>query len=159
MLFRSETADTLAPLKYCKAQAQHILSVVNVPESAVARESDVVLQTLAGPEIGVASTKAFTSQLVALHLLALHLAQVRATMPTEDVGQHLADLLQIPQVLEQAIKASALSSARPRAPEMPPVLAREVKQVMPLTLGSSKASTMILWSGPDRKSTRLNSSH
>ena len=61
-----ETADTLASLRYAKEQKQHVLSVVNVPTSTIARESDVVMPTLAGPEIGVASTKAFTCQLAAL---------------------------------------------------------------------------------------------
>ena len=58
-----ETADTLAALRYARAQAQHIVAIVNQPESSIAREADVVLPTLAGPEIGVASTKAFTTQL------------------------------------------------------------------------------------------------
>ena len=61
-----ETADTLASLRYARAHKQHVLSVVNVPTSTIARESDVVMPTLAGPEIGVASTKAFTCQLAAL---------------------------------------------------------------------------------------------
>ncbi len=61
-----ETADTLAALRYAKAQAQKIIAVVNQPESSIAREADVVLPTLAGPEIGVASTKAFTTQLAVL---------------------------------------------------------------------------------------------
>ena len=66
-----ETADTLATLRYAKEQKQHILSIVNVPTSTIARESDVVMPTLAGPEIGVASTKAFTCQLAALCCLAI----------------------------------------------------------------------------------------
>ncbi|MBT3396036.1 MAG: isomerizing glutamine--fructose-6-phosphate transaminase, partial [Alphaproteobacteria bacterium] len=66
-----ETADTLAALRYSRAQDQHIVSLVNVPESTIARESDVVLRTYAGPEIGVASTKAFTCQLVVLACLAI----------------------------------------------------------------------------------------
>ncbi len=65
-----ETADTLATLRYAKEQKQHVLSIVNVPTSTIARESDVVMPTLAGPEIGVASTKAFTCQLAALLCLA-----------------------------------------------------------------------------------------
>ncbi len=68
-----ETADTLASLRYAKAQGQHILSVVNQPESTIARESDVVLGTYAGPEIGVASTKAFTTQLAVLACFAIAL--------------------------------------------------------------------------------------
>ncbi len=72
-----ETADTLAALRYCKNQGQHLLSLVNVGESTIARESDFVMQTKAGPEIGVASTKAFTTQLVALACLTLELAKAR----------------------------------------------------------------------------------
>ncbi|MDR3326054.1 MAG: glutamine--fructose-6-phosphate transaminase (isomerizing) [Rhodospirillaceae bacterium] len=70
-----ETADTIAALRYCKSQDQRIISLVNVPESTLARESDVILQTVAGPEIGVASTKAFTAQLTALACLTLALAR------------------------------------------------------------------------------------
>ena len=73
-----ETADTLAALRYAKAQGQHILSVVNVAESSMARESDVVLRTQAGPEIGVASTKAFTTQLTTLACFAIGMAAARA---------------------------------------------------------------------------------
>ena len=66
-----ETADTLASLRYAREHKQHVLAVVNVPTSTIARESDVVMPTLAGPEIGVASTKAFTCQLAALACLPL----------------------------------------------------------------------------------------
>jgi glucosamine--fructose-6-phosphate aminotransferase (isomerizing) len=75
-----ETADTMAPLRYCKSHGQKILSVVNVPESSIARESDAVLPTLAGPEIGVASTKAFTTQLMALACFAITLAKARGAI-------------------------------------------------------------------------------
>ncbi|PKU25060.1 glutamine--fructose-6-phosphate transaminase (isomerizing) [Telmatospirillum siberiense] len=75
-----ETADTLAALRYCQAQGQHIISLVNVPESTMARESEVALQTVAGPEIGVASTKAFTTQLTALACLSLVLARARGAI-------------------------------------------------------------------------------
>ncbi|MTJ80795.1 MAG: glutamine--fructose-6-phosphate transaminase (isomerizing) [Telmatospirillum sp.] len=80
-----ETADTLAALRYCREQRQHVVSLVNVPESTMARESDVVLQTVAGPEIGVASTKAFTTQLTALACFALGMARERKAIdhPTE----------------------------------------------------------------------------
>ena len=66
-----ETADTLAALRYARAQGQKIIAVVNQPESSIAREADVVLPTLAGPEIGVASTKAFTTQLAVLAALTV----------------------------------------------------------------------------------------
>ena len=75
-----ETADTLAALRYMKAQHQHVLSVVNVPESSMARESDAVLATIAGPEIGVASTKAFTAQLAVLACLVLAAARARGSI-------------------------------------------------------------------------------
>ncbi len=75
-----ETADTLATLRYCRAQAQHILAVVNVRESSIARESDAVLPTLAGPEIGVASTKAFTCQLTVLACLAIAAGKARGVI-------------------------------------------------------------------------------
>jgi len=75
-----ETADTLASLRYARAQGQHIVSVVNVPESSIARESDVVLPTKAGPEIGVASTKAFTTQLTTLACLAISAAVARGAI-------------------------------------------------------------------------------
>ena len=75
-----ETADTLATLRYCRAQGQHILSIVNVRESSIARESDIVLPTLAGPEIGVASTKAFTCQLTVLACLAIAAGKARGVI-------------------------------------------------------------------------------
>ncbi|MCP4394802.1 MAG: glutamine--fructose-6-phosphate transaminase (isomerizing) [Alphaproteobacteria bacterium] len=75
-----ETADTLAALKYCKAQNQHTLAIVNVTESTIAREADAILHTLAGPEIGVASTKAFTTQLVTLACLAIAIGKTKGTI-------------------------------------------------------------------------------
>ncbi len=78
-----ETMDTLEALKLCKQQGQRILSIVNVPDSSIARESDVVLQTLAGPEIGVASTKAFTTQLVVLACLAITAAKQRGKLDSQ----------------------------------------------------------------------------
>ena len=75
-----ETIDTLAALRFCREEGQKIISVVNVPESAIARESDAVLHTLAGPEIGVASTKAFTTQLAVLACLALATARARGAI-------------------------------------------------------------------------------
>jgi glutamine---fructose-6-phosphate transaminase (isomerizing) len=78
-----ETMDTLEALKLCKQQGQKILSIVNVPDSSIARESDVVLPTLAGPEIGVASTKAFTTQLVVLACLAITAAKQRGMLDAQ----------------------------------------------------------------------------
>jgi len=80
-----ETIDTLAALRYARSVGQHIVSVVNVPESAIARESDVILPTLAGPEIGVASTKAFTTQLTTIACLAI--ATARATGAIDSVRE------------------------------------------------------------------------
>ncbi|MGA7431279.1 MAG: glutamine--fructose-6-phosphate transaminase (isomerizing), partial [Xanthobacteraceae bacterium] len=79
-----ETADTLASLRYARAHKQHVLSVVNVPTSSIARESDVVMPTLAGPEIGVASTKAFTCQLAALAALAIAAGRARGVLGEAD---------------------------------------------------------------------------
>ena len=78
-----ETADTLATLRYAKEQKQHVLAVVNVPTSTIARESDVVMPTLAGPEIGVASTKAFTCQLAVLACLAIAAGRARGVLSAE----------------------------------------------------------------------------
>jgi glucosamine--fructose-6-phosphate aminotransferase (isomerizing) len=102
-----ETADTLAALRESRRKGASSIAICNVVGSMATREADGTVYTHAGPEIGVASTKAFTSQLVALHLLALHMAQVRGTLSTSDIRPHIEKLLQLPQVLEQAIKASA----------------------------------------------------
>ena len=102
-----ETADTLAALREAKRKGARSIAICNVVGSMATREADGTIYTHAGPEIGVASTKAFTSQLVALQLLALHMAQVRGTVPTADMRQHIEDLLHMPQLIEHAIKASA----------------------------------------------------
>jgi glucosamine--fructose-6-phosphate aminotransferase (isomerizing) len=91
-----ETADTLAALRYMKAQAQKIVSVLNVPECTMARESDAMLATIAGPEIGVASTKAFTAQLTVLAVFALGLARARGTLPDAEIARLTDALLEIP---------------------------------------------------------------
>jgi glucosamine--fructose-6-phosphate aminotransferase (isomerizing) len=75
-----ETADTLAALRYAKAQSQQIIAVVNQPDSSIAREADIVLPTLAGPEIGVASAKAFTTQLAVLACFTVALARARSAV-------------------------------------------------------------------------------
>ncbi len=79
-----ETADTLAGLRYAKAHGQKIIGVVNVPTSTIARESDVAAPTLAGPEIGVASTKAFTCQLTVLAALAVAFGRARGVLDADD---------------------------------------------------------------------------
>jgi len=98
-----ETADTLAALRFAKDQDQHIISLVNVPESTIARESDVVLQTYAGPEIGVASTKAFTAQLTTLAVLAIHAGQQRGTLSEARAASLIASLYRVPQQIEQML--------------------------------------------------------
>ena len=102
-----ETADTLAALREARRKGASSIAVCNVVGSMATREANGTVYTHAGPEIGVASTKAFTSQLVALHLLALYLAQVRNTLSEADIRRHIEELLQIPQIIEQAVKASA----------------------------------------------------
>jgi glucosamine--fructose-6-phosphate aminotransferase (isomerizing) len=102
-----ETADTLAALREARRKGASSIAICNVVGSMATREADGTVYTHAGPEIGVASTKAFTSQLVALHLLALYLAQVRGTLSESAIRRHIEELLQVPQVIEQAIKASA----------------------------------------------------
>jgi glutamine---fructose-6-phosphate transaminase (isomerizing) len=102
-----ETADTLAALRESKRKGASSIAICNVVGSMATREADGTVYTHAGPEIGVASTKAFTSQLVAMHILALYLAQVRATLSESDIRRHIEELLQLPQIIEQAIKASA----------------------------------------------------
>jgi len=91
-----ETVDSLAALRYAKSQGQKILSIVNVPESAIARESDVVLHTLAGPEIGVASTKAFTTQLTVLACLAIAAARARGAIGHDREAELSAALTEVP---------------------------------------------------------------
>ena len=102
-----ETADTLAALREARRKGASSIAICNVVGSMATREADGTVYTHAGPEIGVASTKAFTSQLVALHLLALYLAQARGTLSEAEIRRHIEELLQIPQIIEQAIKASA----------------------------------------------------
>jgi glutamine---fructose-6-phosphate transaminase (isomerizing) len=98
-----ETADTLASLRYAREHHQHVLSVVNVPTSSIARESDVVMPTLAGPEIGVASTKAFTCQLAALAALAIAAGCARGTLSETDEKALVHALIEIPRHLNEAL--------------------------------------------------------
>lgn len=99
-----ETADTLAALRYAKASGNTVAAVVNVPESTIARESDVVLPTLAGPEIGVASTKAFTCQLAALAGFAVWLAEARGKISPSAREQLAVELAEIPRLMAQVLK-------------------------------------------------------
>jgi glutamine---fructose-6-phosphate transaminase (isomerizing) len=98
-----ETADTLAALRYCRDRADSIVSVVNVAESSIARESDLALPILAGVEVGVASTKAFTCQLTVLALLALEAARQRGTLDADGIATHLAALRTLPGLVNQAL--------------------------------------------------------
>src|SRR3954470_7514457 len=91
-----ETLDTLAALRYCREAGQKIIAVVNQPESTIARESDVILPTLAGPEIGVASTKAFTTQLAVLAAFTIALARARGTIDAEEEGRLAGQLAEVP---------------------------------------------------------------
>jgi glucosamine--fructose-6-phosphate aminotransferase (isomerizing) len=100
-----ETADTLAALRYCEGKADQIVSVVNVAESSIARESDIALPILAGTEIGVASTKAFTCQLTVLLLMALKAAEQRGTKTQEEIADLLSGLRGLPSVLNAALDA------------------------------------------------------
>jgi len=100
-----ETADTLAALREARRKGAKVLAITNVVGSSVAREADDVLFTWAGPEIAVASTKAYTSQLVAFYLLALYLAQVRGTMEEHEVADVIAALRGLPQRVQQLLDA------------------------------------------------------
>jgi glucosamine--fructose-6-phosphate aminotransferase (isomerizing) len=102
-----ETADTRAALLEAKTRGARSLAICNVVGSMVTREAEGTIYTHAGPEIGVASTKAFTSQLVALQLLALYLAQVRNSVPTDTARKHIQNLLELPKLLERTIKTSS----------------------------------------------------
>jgi glucosamine--fructose-6-phosphate aminotransferase (isomerizing) len=115
-----ETADTLAVLRHAKAEAQRIAAVVNVRTSSIARESDIVLPTLAGPEIGVASTKAFTCQLSVLACMALGLGRARGTLSREEERKLVQALIEVPRHISTILRneeqyeaiAHTLSKAR-----------------------------------------------
>jgi glucosamine--fructose-6-phosphate aminotransferase (isomerizing) len=98
-----ETADTLAAQREARARGLKTIAICNVVGSMVTREAQGVIYTHAGPEIGVASTKAFTAQLAALDLFALHAAQVRGTISPEDCKEHIRDLLHIPTQIEKIL--------------------------------------------------------
>ncbi|ARN85449.1 glutamine--fructose-6-phosphate transaminase (isomerizing) [Candidatus Nucleicultrix amoebiphila] len=98
-----ETADTLAAFHYAKSQGQHCIGIVNVPKSSLARLVDVCLLTHAGVEIGVASTKAFTTQLTVLSVLALAAAEQRKVITSEEVKDYCAELARLPNTLEKAL--------------------------------------------------------
>ena len=125
-----ETADTLASLRYAKEHGQSILSVVNVPTSTIARESDVAALTLAGPEIGVASTKAFTCQLAVLAAMALAFGRARGVLSTEREQELVGQLINVPGLMADAVKVE------PKIEQIAQVLAR-AKDVLYLGRGTS----------------------
>lgn len=98
-----ETADTLAALREAQANGAHVLAITNVVGSSIAREANDVLVTLAGPEIAVASTKAYTSQLIAFGLFALYLAEVRGTQTEAQVTKILAAMQSLPEQVEEIL--------------------------------------------------------
>jgi glutamine---fructose-6-phosphate transaminase (isomerizing) len=98
-----ETADTLASLRYARDHKQHVLSIVNVPTSTIARESEVVMPTLAGPEIGVASTKAFTCQLAALAALSIAAGRARGVLSESDEKRLVHALIEVPRHVTEAL--------------------------------------------------------
>ena len=102
-----ETADTLAAIKLAKSKGAFVFGVCNVVGSSIARETDAGAYTHAGPEIGVASTKAFTTQITVLTLIALRLARAKGTISSSDFRQHLLELEMIPKKVEQALKSDA----------------------------------------------------
>ena len=99
-----ETADTLAALRYAKASGVHTLAVVNVPTSTIARESETMLQTLAGPEIGVDSTKAFTCQLMVLASLAGAAGKARGELSDADEAKLVHGLVEVPRLMAAALR-------------------------------------------------------
>ncbi|MEM6889823.1 MAG: glutamine--fructose-6-phosphate transaminase (isomerizing) [Pseudomonadota bacterium] len=109
-----ETADTLAALRYCRGKASEILSVVNVAESSIARESDLVLPIHAGVEVGVASTKAFTCQLTVLFLLVLKAARDRGAISPDELTNHTAALRNLPAAISAALQADTALQAAAR---------------------------------------------
>src|SRR3546814_5624118 len=98
-----ETADTLAALRHARAEGQIVAVVVNVPTSSMAREADLLLPTHAGPEIGVASTKAFTCQLAVLAALAANLARASGRLSDEGAGEIVRHLSEAPAAMNQAL--------------------------------------------------------
>jgi len=99
-----ETADTLASLRYAREHKQQVLSIVNVPNSTIARESAIVMPTLAGPEIGVASTKAFTCQLAALAALAIAAGRARGSLSESEEKKLVHALIEVPRHLNEALQ-------------------------------------------------------
>jgi glucosamine--fructose-6-phosphate aminotransferase (isomerizing) len=104
-----ETADTLAALREAKKKGARSIAICNVVGSMATRETDGTVYTHAGPEIGVASTKAFTTQIVALHLLAMYLGQIRGTLTPEAARPHIEALAQLPLLIEHTLRCEGLT--------------------------------------------------
>ena len=102
-----ETADTLAALRYAKGQADMILSLVNVGTSSIAREADLALAILAGVEVSVASTKAYTNQLTVLAVLALAAAQTKGAIDAQALAAHMNDLRKVPDLMRQTLESDS----------------------------------------------------
>ncbi|ROP75458.1 MULTISPECIES: glutamine--fructose-6-phosphate transaminase (isomerizing) [unclassified Frigoribacterium] len=101
-----ETMDTLMAVKYAREQGAQVLSICNTQGSTIPRESDAVIYTHAGPEVAVASTKAFVAQGTALFLLGLHLAKLRGTLSTDEIAAQVTDLQAIPEKIERVLESS-----------------------------------------------------
>ena len=98
-----ETMDTLMAIRHAREQGSRVLAICNVNGSTIPRESDAVVYTYAGPEIAVASTKAFLTQIVAAHLVALYLAQVRGTKWSDEIVRHLDELADMPEAVDRVL--------------------------------------------------------
>ncbi|MDT8316606.1 MAG: glutamine--fructose-6-phosphate transaminase (isomerizing) [bacterium] len=103
-----ETADTMAAIKEARLKGALTVSICNVVGSSISRETDGVIYTHAGPEIGVASTKAFTTQMAALYLFALYIAQTKKTMKDSEFREHIAGLKHLPALMEEALKSESV---------------------------------------------------
>jgi glutamine---fructose-6-phosphate transaminase (isomerizing) len=117
-----ETADTLASLRYCKEQGQLIAAIVNVPQSSIAREAGAVLPTLAGPEIGVASTKAFTCQLTVLACMAIAAGRKRGVLSAAEEQELVRALVQVPRLITDVLRREAEFDALGRALSKAPLV-------------------------------------
>ena len=130
-----ETADTLAALRYCRDRADSIVSVINVPESSIARESDLALPIFAGVEVGVASTKAFTCQLTVLLMMTLKAAQQRGEIDESGLANHVSALRSLPGLVNQAIgQSDVMQRTARRLAEARDVLFLGRGQMYPLAL-------------------------
>ena len=114
-----ETADTLAALRLAKEKGIATMAIVNVVGSSIAREADKVFYTLAGPEISVATTKAYSAQLVAMYCLAVQFAKVRGKITDEQYGYYISELQTIPEKMQKSWKIKNVSSGLLQSMPMP----------------------------------------